>query len=617
MAGAGQKLTYAFRGFHLDPGRRRLVAPDGGAVRLSSRAFDTLLYMVERPGELLDKATLMRAVWPDTVVEENNLNQAVTAVRKALGEKPADRRFIRTEPGRGYRFVADVAIPTENAQPGPDRPQSRPAGTAEPLAAVTPPTESIAVLPFADMSPEQDQGYFADGIAEELLNHFSRLHDLRVAGRTSSFSFKDKNQDLREIGEKLNVAHILEGSVRKAGKRLRISVQLVKAADGYQLWSKSYDRDLADIFAIQDEIAQAVSDALSITLGVGGLGVSTRNVEAYEAFLEGRSEYTQGGREGYLRARQHLERATSLDPDFVGAWAVLANVCFYGAITWVPDRRSELLARFESAVANAISAAPDAADTLHANALLEAHRHHWANAERLLIPAVEQAPNNVDVLMAMGSLLNDVGRVREALEYHQRAAEREPLSMLNALLVAVTMELTGDLEGSLRELERAKQLEGSQASVAGPALAVELQLGDRARIDAAATLAIRHDLLPGTDGGLNRTMHAHLDDPQAAIRKLREFLDEPAFDNTLARMIMALWASYFGDDDFALALIALPLVSQSVVPRVIWRQMHAKMRQLPEFKDLLRQLGLLDYWRETGKWGDYVRPVGDDDFECI
>ena len=312
MEADNQHLQYTFSGFRLDPGQRRLVSPDGDPVPLTSRVFDTLLYLVAHQGELLDKSTLMQAVWPDTVVEENNLNQAISALRKALGEAPGAHQFILTEPGRGYRFVAEVqALPYESAptsagEQQPFTPTSRhrpgspvllvlmlgllvlgagyiwlhstappalavkekqavdvtPSPTAEKAQAVVvkPPQQSVAVLPFINLSPDQAQEYFTDGVAEEGLNQLSRIHGLYVAGRTSSFYFKGKNEDLKVIGEKLSVAHILEGSVRKDGNHVRITVQLVDVNDGYQLWSKSYDRNLEDIFAIQEDIARSITE---------------------------------------------------------------------------------------------------------------------------------------------------------------------------------------------------------------------------------------------------------------------------------------------------------------------------------------------------------------------
>ena len=168
--------------------------------------------------------------------------------------------------------------------------------------------KSVAVLPFADMSPEGDQAYFGDGIAEELLNELTRLEGLRVASRSSSFAYREKALDLRSVAEALNVSTILEGSVRKDGDRIRVTAQLIDAADGYHLWSETFDRELKDIFAIQEQIATAAAGALGVRLGVGGsdafLGAGTTNIDAYEAYL-----------------RRDYERAIELDPNYAAAWA--------------------------------------------------------------------------------------------------------------------------------------------------------------------------------------------------------------------------------------------------------------------------------------------------------
>ena len=188
--------------------------------------------------------------------------------------------------------------------------------------------KSIAVLPFVDMSPEGDQAYFADGISEEILNVLVKTHTLKVAGRTSSFQFRGREVDLRTIGEQLGVRHILEGSVRKANNRVRITAQLVTASDGFHLWSETYDRELTDIFAIQDEIARSITDALAIELNLADTGkslvsVSTSNMEAYDRYLEGRGLIAQ--RLDFPRAIRLLEEATQMDPDFAEGWAANAQ----------------------------------------------------------------------------------------------------------------------------------------------------------------------------------------------------------------------------------------------------------------------------------------------------
>jgi len=199
--------------------------------------------------------------------------------------------------------------------------------------------KSIAVLPFVDMSPNGDQGYFADGISEEILNVLVKTHTLKVAGRTSSFQFRGRSEDLRTIGEQLGVENILEGSIRKANNRVRITAQLVKASDGFHLWSETYDRDLTDIFAIQDEIARAITDALAIQLNLADTGkrlvsASTGNMDAYDRYLEARSLIAK--REDFQRAIELLDEATRMDPEFAEGitWTSTAS----GSRIW-PRRR--------------------------------------------------------------------------------------------------------------------------------------------------------------------------------------------------------------------------------------------------------------------------------------
>ncbi|MEJ2095123.1 MAG: hypothetical protein P8X93_08250 [Gammaproteobacteria bacterium] len=332
--------------------------------------------------------------------------------------------------------------------------------------------QSIAVLPFVDMSPDKDQEYFADGISEELLNQLTKINDLHVAGRTSSFYFKGKNEDFHVIGEKLKVAHILEGSVRKAGNRVRITAQLIKASDGYHLWSESYDRELEDIFVIQEEIARAVTDALSITLGVGNLGVNTRNIEAYDAYLAGLSLFNQLGRENVLQAIAKLERAVTLDPAFIDAISILAVYYFNAAIIYVSERAGEFFEKFATTANHAITLAPDSVGALRAKATLEQTKYNWLTAEHYFNKALSLAPDDVWTNNYYGMFLQLVGRPREAIEYLQRVIRIEPLSVATAQSLAVGYEVAEDLEASLQEIERGQGLPGDPNSFNGPWMCV-------------------------------------------------------------------------------------------------------------------------------------------------
>ena len=491
------------------------------------------------------------------------------------------------------------------------------------ITATAPAEQSIAVLPFADMSPDKDQEYFSDGISEELLNSLARIPDLQVRGRTSSFYFKGRNEDLRTISEMLKVEHIIEGSVRKASDQVRITVQLINARTDTHLWSKTYDRDLKDIFAVQEDIAHSIADALEVTLGMGKLGRMqgmTRNVAAYEDYLTGRSQIRYLDRESYLRAIEHLERAVSLDPDFGMAWGVLASIYYTAAVLVLTDRADEYLEKSEHAAARAITLAPEAVNSLNAVAQLQLQRREWAAAEQTLQKAHTLAPADFTINQSYGLFLQSVGRPREAMEYFHRASRAEPLAAIPAQNAAMSHEQLGDFDKALQGYEQSKQLKVGNLTMADPfILVLAMTRGDRALIEASLdkVTTADNDLLPPSSRALNPTMRSLLDEPEQAREALHRFAADPAYNSQFIRtVVMTVWASYFGD-----AELALKLQYQGDEPNVgvlytLWRPIHKDMRRLPGFKDLVQKLGLVDYWRETGKWGDFCRPVGNDDFEC-
>src|SRR5882757_3606678 len=288
--------SYRFGIFELQPNERRLLA-SGEPAAIGPRAFDLLLALVERAGQLVTKEELLDRVWPRVVVEENNLQVHVSALRKILGPEA-----IATIPGRGYRLTvtpmgSDAAGSSPPLSPRNNPPPAFPP-LRTPLALVDETVPSIAVLPFLNMSDDAANEYFADGIAEELLNVLSKIRGLRVASRTSAFSFKGKDVDIPTVAQKLNVATILEGSVPKFGKRVRITVQLVQVATDSHLWSETYDRELEDIFAVQDDIAQSVVKELRSTLlGAKRDSSASAAVKAeVQAVAKGRGKNTEAYR---------------------------------------------------------------------------------------------------------------------------------------------------------------------------------------------------------------------------------------------------------------------------------------------------------------------------------
>ena len=475
------------------------------------------------------------------------------------------------------------------------------------------PNNSIAVLPFKNMSSDPEQEYFADGIAEQLLDQLAKIHGLQVAGRTSSFTFKGRNEDLRIIGEKLGVAHILEGSVRKAGDRVRITTQLIKATDGYHLWSETYDRKMDDIFAIQDDIARSVANALQITLGIGELGQTpgmTRNVEAYEAFLAGRSLMRNATRENVSRAIEQLEQAVALDPNFAIGWSALAGS--YGAAggTFIPEKAKEYFAKSDAAGARVIELVPEADYALRIKAQKSGDR---VEVERLYKQALSQDPENSDTNMGYGQFLLDVGRSKEAVEYFRRAVRVEPLASITHLFLGNTYEVSGNSAAAAESFKQGRELSNDPTIPNTALLVLALEKNDKTRIEEYRTQVPSPGGSPNPGAPtLGQVTRALLDDPTNAETELNQFLTDPTFANPFNRTAIAVWASYFGE--YKLALRIWKEVNDPGWS--IWRPIYQGMRRLPGFKDLVTKAGLVDYWRRTGNWSEFCHPKDDDDFEC-
>jgi TolB-like protein/Flp pilus assembly protein TadD len=310
--------------------------------------------------------------------------------------------------------------------------------------------KSIAVLPFVNLSSDPEQEFFSDGISEELLNVLAQIPSLRVAARTSSFQFKGDNRDISEIAELLKVEHVLEGSVRKAGSRLRITAQLIEARNGYHLWSDTYDRELEDVFAIQDEISNAIADAMRTQLGLDDLASpaasrATANTSAYEAFLKGRGLINQRGNAAITEGVAELERSIRLDPNYAPARAqlaigiaLLANTSgSYGDIPIV-----EVNERGEEQIAAAAALDEDFAELWAARAILALTNADASTGLAFLDRALELRPNYADVLSWRVSTLGELGRTKDATAAMEEMLELDPLTVIGRMNAVVRLSRT-------------------------------------------------------------------------------------------------------------------------------------------------------------------------------
>lgn len=461
---------------------------------------------------------------------------------------------------------------------------------------------SIAVLPFADMSPNGDQEYFGDGIAEELLNELARLKGLRVAGRTSSFSFKGKDESLSAVAEALNVATILEGSIRKDGDQVRITAQLNNIADGGILWSKTYSREFADIFAIQEEIATEVSGALGVTLGVGGVnafrGAGTRNIEAYELYLEAYGQSNDN-------SKRLLERATRLDPNYAVAWARLANHELANGWLLYPGENKENQERAYALALRAVELDPESARSILQIAQMLSSRNDLIAAEEAYLKALSLLPDSRN-LLGYGVLLMRTGRSAAALKKFEQSEAAAPLQGHRYFRVQVAIA-QGRFADAREVLPRSQWLPSR-----GMDLTIALHDGDANEIKdiLAAKPPTDIDTIELYDPVLKM-----FDSPEKVLSELRALY---ADDNTRWPSKLhdiALLAAYFGDPELALQTMGEESRKGSPRNYVWWYPLMSDVRQLPGFKELMTDLNLVAYWRASG-WADVCRPLGEDDFEC-
>ena len=371
---------------------------------------------------------------------------AIIDVNARVPEKFRDVQWTHLPDGASAAaFAENVHRLLSGAAPSTVVPRSHVATV--PTAVLPPPREhdppSIAVLPFVNRSSNPEDEYFSDGLADELLNVLAKIRGLRVAARTSSFQFKGKHDDIAVIGKKLNVTSILEGSVRKAGNRMRVSVQLVKVPDGFHLWSETYDRSFDDIFAVQDDIAQSVVKELKATLfratndaSVGGevkaeVAAAAKgrasDPEAHRLFLQARYLAQRNNREDTTKAIGYLKQALDLDPAFALAWSELAGqYAAEAGAGWVPFGEGYMRAR--EAVSHALALEPDLADAHAQRGWIQLSADwNWRAAEASYRRALELAPGNALVVNVAGTLAMNEGRLEEAIRLFRSALEHDPL----------------------------------------------------------------------------------------------------------------------------------------------------------------------------------------------
>jgi TolB-like protein len=557
-------------------------------IQVEPRAMDVLLLLAQHAGEVVSVDELLTSVWRGAIVGDGSVYLAISQLRRALDDPAQSTRHIETIPKRGYRLTVPVKYSDHAKCP------------------------SIAVLPFQNLTAESEHAYFADGLTVELLNALCRIRSLRVAGQTSSFRFKDTKDDVRAIGAALAVDYLLEGSVRKSDDRLRIAVRLSDARTRFQIWSRTYESRFSDIFAIQDDVACAVANALQIALGVGELGSTpgmTRNVAAYEEYLKATALNLEWRPDATALAIEHLQRAVVLDPTFSVAWALLHGVCFNG-VGVAPERAVEWQRKGTAALERASALAPNTPEVLLQAAIHEVDNGNWQSAggayERLWQRYAELGTPH-RAAESRGIFLLLTGRAKEAADELERVRALDPLVVAFAHFLGSAYLATGHFAAAFAEVDCGLRLGGLEPLLRNTALAAALATRDRTAVERRIAAFPEND--PGC--AIHRALLPLLEKPG---RARVEICGRAGAVDPLQSTALAQWAAYFGYSELAFELLAAAVI-QSRRPFALWQPLMRDVRKLRAFRKFVRDIGLVDYWRTFG-WSDYSRPRGDRDFVC-
>ena len=470
MRPATESVVYEFEQFRLDA-TKRLLWNGSGPVPLTPKVFETLLYLVRNPGKTITKDELISAVWPDTVVEENNLNKNISVLRQFLGEKPGEHHFIATVPGRGYRFVAPVVEnpgdASKDAEPGvSDLEVSGPAAVRERtgrrqlslsswrflaiaflvlcvLATAfylwrsrsrkPGPIRSIAVLPFRPIMKEVRNEALELGMADSLITQLGKSNDLAVRSLNTTRAFAESGKDPAEIGRNLGVDAIIDGTLQISGERVRVTTKLIRTSDGKQLWAENFDERMRDIFSLQDSISGRVAAVLNAKLGKRSRKHYTENVDSYQLFILGRYSSSKLTPQDHTKAIDYFQKAIAKDPNFALAYAGITDTYVRGMLA-SDIHPVETVSEAKAAAIRAVELddeLPEAHVALGVSAMF--YDWNWPEAEKHLLRAYDLDPNDTEAELFLAHFYSNMGNHDKAIELGIRAQKLDPLTIRHAL----------------------------------------------------------------------------------------------------------------------------------------------------------------------------------------
>ena len=629
---------------------QRVVVVEGQEAEVQPQVFDLLIYLIQNHDRAVSKQELQDQIWPGIFVSETVLSRTVMKARKAVGDDARNQLVIKTLHGHGYRFVAQLeadesVVPEfsrpastgqESVEPGKrSRPwrfngvwallvlallvvvsyligsrifDQAPKLDPKPVAGV-----SIAVLPFTNLSDDKGSEYFSDGLSEEIMNRLAGVSGLLVVARTSAFSFKNTHKDSRTIADELRVSHLIDGSVRKDGDRLRVNAQLIDS-NGYQIWSKTYAGELVDVFTLQDTIANDIVSQVRPSLPVDtqenpiATVPPTQNLEAYELVLRG-NFHLQRRNEGPLKKSIGLfEEAISLDDRYGDAYVGLAT-----AHALLPSYSYETQEEsFGSAMATIEKGAQfDSSVPIKASGIksfiLMYSQWHWIDSENGFKQALDYTPDNAEVLQWYSLFLSSTGRFEDSLRVARRAQQLDPLSpVINHRLAIAHLWANNDDE-ALRYFDRARELGMPSVSIPGAYIILMLRFGE---YEKAKQVFNGYQKMLGLDSHYLDAFLMALEDPKlipsavAALENAAENGDVPKLH------LYPLW-TYLQQDDRALdAAFGLIQNRPKFNTEFLFSRESAVLRANPRFGQLVQTIGLRRYWEEF-EWPDMCQPAGE------
>ncbi|MEZ5956474.1 MAG: winged helix-turn-helix domain-containing protein [Hyphomonadaceae bacterium] len=605
----------------VDPADQRAWL-DGSALDLTAKPLALLLALMRAPQRLVSKEELIQQVWDGRFVTEAVLTTAMRDLRRALGDEARSPTFIATVHGRGYRFLksvkaarSDISAPETDISRKPSARSPLLAAMAslaticvlwwsasqgqQPTAAPLPP--SVAVMPFDDMTADSSQTYFADGLAEEIINVLMGVEQVSVASRTSSFAYRDSAASAPEIGRALNVGYILEGSVRADGSRIRVQTRLIEAASGHTIWAQTFERarSVNDLIAIQDEIATQIVAGLRAELNApsshGMMARSaasgTDSLRAYELYLRSRELFL--ARTDMPRAVRFAREAVEVDPQFARAWEQLAVAAFVCA------GRPTDEARIATARALELDANLSMAHALNGVLINYEAPYDWERANAELEHAIQLDPSNTTALLWLGINMHKLGYLERAQTLFEDCLRLDGAYDRCRMHLMYTLHMRGQTDRAITEY---RQLVRDGAAPDDSVLLMAfLERGDqRSAREVAASISTEQPV----PVAVYRALQNPEDNNAAAQQALREWLRDPEFNPRDAQPI-------------ALQLGAYDLVQPrqgSFFP--LWLPDFPEYRRSPEFQRFVRTMGLDAYWRAHG-FPPQCRAVSVDGFDCV